>query len=77
MTYEKAVEQDPEGALCAFCGQQNDLFDEDGFFFLYTRPEMEVGEGEAACKACNGGEPGRLHAELHPWATPTRRVPKD
>ena len=55
----------PDDALCAFCGKKNDNFDEDGPFYLWTRPDMAFHEGEAACKSCEAGKPGKDHLKLH------------
>ncbi len=65
VTLKELVEEFPEDAVCAFCGKKNDYYDEDGFYYLQTRPEMELGEGEAACKACVKGKPGKMHDKLH------------
>jgi hypothetical protein len=63
--YAALVKLYPDAAYCAFCGERNDHWDESGFFYLSTRPEMKFGEGEAACKACCDGEPGAKHEALH------------
>jgi hypothetical protein len=65
LTYEKLSELHPEDANCAFCGKKNDNWDQDGFFYLWTRPGMAFDEGEAACKKCMNGEPGQQHLDLH------------
>lgn len=64
LTLAKLVEKFPEDAVCAFCGEPNDNWDKDGFFYLWTRPGMDIKEGEAACKACENGEPGALHLAI-------------
>lgn len=53
-----------DDSICTFCGGEND-FDEDGYFYLWTRPGMSFEDGEPACKACREGEPGRKHEALH------------
>jgi hypothetical protein len=65
LTYEKLVAAYPEDAVCAFCKKKNENWDQDGFFYLSVRPEMEMEEGEAACKECVDGEPGQKHLDLH------------
>ncbi len=65
LTYAKLIKAHPEDAICAFCEQKNEHWDQDGFFYLWTRPELKFEDGQAACKACMDGEPGRLHQELH------------
>ncbi len=65
LTYKKLVENFPEDAICAFCGKKNEHWDQDGFFYLWTEPDMEFENGKAACKECMNGEPGRKHEELH------------
>jgi len=65
LTYAKLVKMFPEDATCAFCKKKNEHWDQDGFMYLWTREGMAFDEGEAACKECMDGEPGRLHTELH------------
>jgi hypothetical protein len=65
LTYKDLVAAQPEDAVCAFCGKKNDNWDQDGFFYLWTRPEMELEEGQATCKECEIGEPGQKHQALH------------
>lgn len=65
LTYEKLVADYPKDAVCAFCGKKNDNWDQEGFFYLWTKPGMEFEDGAAACRKCMDGEPGRKHSELH------------
>ena len=65
LTYKKLVKAHPEDAICAFCKKKNENWDQDGFVYLWTKPGMEFHEGEAACKECTNGEPGRKHLKLH------------
>ncbi len=65
LTYEELVKQRPEDAICAFCGKKNDYWDQDGFFYLWTRDAMSFEQGQAACKECTNGKPGKLHHKLH------------
>ena len=65
LEYEDLVAQFPDDVNCAFCGKPND-WDEEGFFYLWTEPGVtELEAGQAACKECREGEPGRIHEELH------------
>jgi hypothetical protein len=65
LTYKKLTEAHPEDAVCAFCKKKNEHWDQDGFFYLWTRPDMSFQDGEASCKDCIEGEPGQLHTKLH------------
>ncbi len=65
ITLEWLKKNHPEDATCAFCGEPNDNWDKEGFFFLWTRSDMIFEDGEAACKACMDGEPGERHFALH------------
>ena len=65
ITLEWLTENYPEDASCAFCGEPNECWDKDGFFFLWTRPGMTFDEGEAACNECMDGDPGQRHFALH------------
>ncbi len=59
------IKRNPEDANCAFCGKENDYYDEDGFFYLWTKANAEFASGQAACKACVNGKPGKMHNKLH------------
>ena len=65
LTYKKLVASYPEDATCSFCKNKNEHWDQDGFFYLWTRTGMEFGDGEAACKECVDGEPGQKHLEIN------------
>jgi hypothetical protein len=65
LTYNKLVKAHPEDATCAFCKKKNEHWDQDGFFYLWTRPGMAFEEGQAACKECVDGKPGQKHSEIN------------
>jgi hypothetical protein len=66
VTYEELIEQFPKEATCAFCGERNEHWDEDGFFYLWTDPKKTTpADGRAACEKCCAGEPGKQHESLH------------
>lgn len=58
-----AVLSDPTGAVCAFCGGQNDNADDCGWWYLF--PDPDVKEGRPACCRCHAGEPGRKHIDRY------------
>lgn len=65
---ELAREDDPEGSFCGFCGQENDLADDVGWFYASIEPfnsPMPNCHGVPVCKSCWDGMVGVLNTELH------------
>lgn len=62
---EQALAECPEGKYCAFCGSENDFYDDLGWFYIspYTNkiaPDGYPEEG-VCCKACWYGPHGQAH----------------
>lgn len=65
VTLKQLAKQFPEDATCAFCGKENDYYDGEGYFYIWPKVGMEFSDGQAACKACVAGKPGKMHDKLH------------
>lgn len=54
---EAAIEDDPLGAVCTFCGGENTFADDVGWFFAHPSIDREG----YCCKQCWDGEVGHAH----------------
>jgi hypothetical protein len=53
--YDEAVEEDPDGIFCTFCGGVNDFFDDAGWWYFPT----------PGCSKCWYSEVGKKWKEIH------------
>lgn len=55
--------EDPEGAICGFCGKENTFCDNIGWFYLSQK--VKVFPILAACEDCHAGSVGQLHRKRY------------
>ncbi len=58
---KRAIEEEPEGRVCGWCGNENDNADDIGFFYCTPRDD----ETKPTCRACYNGEVGNKHVERY------------
>ena len=65
---ENAKNDDPEGSVCGFCGQENDFADDCGWIYSsieHIDTNMPDCHGIPTCRSCWKGMIGPLHIDLH------------
>lgn len=58
----EALINEPQGAICGFCGKDNDNADDCGWWWINPSPGQNC-ESKPACSACTFGpdSPGKRH----------------
>lgn len=58
-----ALEEDPAGKYCSYCGKLNDCADDCGWWYLELSSLNEA--SGYACQSCLLGKPGQLHIQIY------------
>ena len=61
----EAIKDCPEGEYCAWCGKENDFFDDIGFFWIAPFPQNAKELQGATCESCYRGELGKAHGDWY------------
>ena len=61
---DEARVDDPSGKDCSFCGTENDLADDLGWFYLHPGGTMKPPQGYS-CLQCYEGLPGQQHRKKY------------
>lgn len=62
INYATAYREKPEGATCAFCGEDNHFVDDQGWIYIYPDEELD-NVSRVTCESCWHGEPGQRHRQ--------------